>query len=247
MSTKLKFIGVNNFESEKNVPIHIHSCPEIVIYIDADGQTEINGKVSHIKSGSVAVINASSPHSEHHLKKCKLIYFGLESDDGLPLPAEGVYHKVAIFEKLQNIAERICKEVKNQEMGHELIASARLVEFVVLFGRSVEKEKESDKTLDYCADYFRENYALQINVKEVAEAYGFDYERFRKEFKDSFHVAPKQFIVEQRLNHAYSMLCDGELSCTDVAMYCGFSDGSQFSKMFKKRYGVSPDKLKLKG
>lgn len=246
ISARLKFIGTNNFDAGKTVSLHIHSCSEIVLYIGANGKTEINGKTFNIKNGDIAVINPLSPHSEQHLEKCRLIYFGIESDDGMPLPDEGVYSKVAGFERLQNIAERICTEVKNQDIAHELMASALIVEFVVLFERNLHKSATSDRSLEYCADFFRENYALQLNIREIAESYGFDYEQFRKDFKQEFGVAPKQFIVEQRLNNAYTMLFEGGYSCTDVAMFCGFSDGSQFSKMFKKRYGVSPAKLNIK-
>ncbi len=243
---KLKFVSKKTIEAGCFVSTHIHSCTEIVLYISADGQTEINGKMYDIKSGDIAVIDALTPHSEHHFKNCKLIFFGIESDESLPIPTAGVYSKVDGFERLQNIAERLYNEVKTQDFCHELMTSARIVEFIVLFGRNLHKSSSSDKTLDYCADYLRENYAAQLNIKEIAESYGFDYERFRKEFKQKFGVAPKQFVVEQRLNNAYTMMIEGGYSCTDVAMFCGFSDGSQFSKMFKKRYGVSPEKFKVK-
>ncbi len=243
MGTKLKFVGKRSIEAGKQLSSHVHSCVEIIMYLNADGKIKINGKNHAIKSGNIAFVSANSQHGEHHNEKCKAIYFGFETDD-INIAKEGVYTNVTGFETLQNIAERIYTEFNNQDEEYELIAAAKIVEFIVLFGRHISNASKPDRSLDHCADHFRQNFASQINIKEVVEGYGFDYERFRKEFKQKYGLAPKQYIIELRLNHAYNMICNGGVSCTDVAMYCGFSDGSQFSKMFKKRYGITPDKVR---
>lgn len=241
---ELVFAGKKNFQENMKVSTHIHSCPEIVLYVSCNGKTMIGDTEYDIKSGDIAVISANSPHNETHYDKSKLFYFGFEFNNELLPLTEGVYSKINGIERLSHIVERIYNEVRNQDIGHEQMISALLTEFIVLFGRGIRPTRLSDRSLEYLANYFKENYAQQMNMIELVENYGFDYERFRKEFKEQYGLAPKQFVVEQRLINAYSMLSEMSISCTDVAMLCGFSDSSQFSKMFKKRYGFSPEKMR---
>ncbi len=244
INPELVFAGKNNFEENKTVSTHMHSCPEIVLYVSCNGKTKIGDTEFDIKSGDIAVISANTPHNETHYDKSKLFYFGFEFNGDLQPLTEGVYSNVNGIERLSHIVERIYNEVRNQDIGHEQMISALLTEFIVLFGRGIRPKGLADRSLEYLANYFKENYAQQINMIELVENYGFDYERFRKEFKRQYGMAPKQYVVEQRLLNAYSMLSETNISCTDVAMLCGFSDSSQFSKMFKKRYGFSPEQIR---
>ncbi len=246
MSIKLKYIEKKNLESGKHISSHIHSCVEVIMFLNANGKIKINGKNHTVKTGDIAVINPDISHSEQYLCNSKAVYLGIELADEQVSLKEGIFNNINGFESLHNIVEMIYTEHKNQEAGYKLIISSKLMEFIVFFGRRINHKSKPDKSIERCADYFRDNFAVQINIKDVVESHGFDYERFRKDFKIKYGLAPKQYIVEMRLNYAYNMICNGGMSCTDVAMYCGFSDGSQFSKMFKKRYGITPDKLRLK-
>ena len=55
-------------------------------------------------------------------------------------------------------------------------------------------------------------------------------------------MTPHKFLNDRRLQTAASMLRsqynDGNV--TEVARQCGFREPLYFSRMFKKRYGVSP-------
>ena len=58
----------------------------------------------------------------------------------------------------------------------------------------------------------------------------------------------KQYLNKLRINHALEIMKDTTLSITEVAMQCGFSDSTYFSKVFKKYTGKSPlDYYKDKG
>ena len=65
------------------------------------------------------------------------------------------------------------------------------------------------------------------------------YEKTRK----LLGVAPNDLIREIRMKQAKSLLEEGHLSVTTVALQCGYSDVRYFSTAFKKYYGVSPSKI----
>jgi len=53
-------------------------------------------------------------------------------------------------------------------------------------------------------------------------------------------------MMSARLTHARNLLANSQtaLTVTEVAMHCGFSDSSYFSKCFKKKFGISPKNAK---
>lgn len=63
---------------------------------------------------------------------------------------------------------------------------------------------------------------------------------FARLFRATFGCAPYQYVQEQRLIRAKELLRRPGNKITAVALACGFNDHSQFSRAFRKRYGVTP-------
>ena len=81
-------------------------------------------------------------------------------------------------------------------------------------------------------------YALDDYLKSLP--YNYDY--LRKLFQKELGMTPHKFLTDRRLQTAASMLRsqynDGNV--TEVAHLCGFREPLYFSRMFKKKYGLSP-------
>lgn len=65
-----------------------------------------------------------------------------------------------------------------------------------------------------------------------------DYQR--KLFQKEFGVTPHQYLTNKRLQIAAETLMNCSDKMADIAVMCGFRDPLYFSRMFKKKYGVSP-------
>ena len=63
---------------------------------------------------------------------------------------------------------------------------------------------------------------------------------FKRKFKEIYDCAPGQYIQQKRLEKAAQLLATSSERITDVCYACGFSDVSNFSKAFSKRYHQSP-------
>ena len=82
---------------------------------------------------------------------------------------------------------------------------------------------------------FTQPLTIDIIAKEAAMS---EYHFFRL-FKKTFGTSPHQYLLNKRLQAAAALLTT-DLSISDIAIECGFTDVFAFSKTFKKRYGVSP-------
>jgi len=70
----------------------------------------------------------------------------------------------------------------------------------------------------------------------------FNTEYLKKMFKREVGLTPLQYLTSKRLENAASTLSSfcGKGNISETAQLCGFSDPLYFSRLFKKRYGVSP-------
>ncbi|HZL21390.1 MAG TPA: helix-turn-helix transcriptional regulator [Polyangia bacterium] len=84
-----------------------------------------------------------------------------------------------------------------------------------------------------------ERLADRITVKSLARGTGLSPAHFSREFKRTTGETPHAFVMRRRLEHAHEFLADGG-SIADAALCSGFADQAHLSRLFKRRYFVTP-------
>ena len=87
--------------------------------------------------------------------------------------------------------------------------------------------------------YPDENFELDQYLRTLP----FNYDYLRKLFKHEVGVTPHQFLADTRLQAAAERLSvsDGrQVNISEIAHLCGFREPLYFSKIFRKKYGMSP-------
>jgi AraC-like DNA-binding protein len=60
------------------------------------------------------------------------------------------------------------------------------------------------------------------------------------QFKKEFHTTVNNYLNSIRLEHSKKMLENSDRTVSEIALDCGFSDQSYFSKMFSAKFGKTP-------
>jgi AraC family transcriptional regulator len=115
------------------------------------------------------------------------------------------------------------------------------------------QRNESAVHIDYVArvnraiDHIVGNLAEEpLRLEEVSMAAGFSPFHFHRVFKSLLGETLNQFVKRLRLERAlYLMSHAPNRSLTDVALDCGFSSSSDFSRSFKQCYGAAPSAFDL--
>lgn len=109
----------------------------------------------------------------------------------------------------------------------------------------------SDST-DYLArinraiDSIVRDLAQPLSLHAVSQASGFSPFHFHRVFKALVGETPNQFVKRLRLERAlYLMSHAPRRPLTEVALHCGFSSSSDFSRSFRQHFGQAPRRFDL--
>lgn len=238
-----ELLYITRFSRRKHDRIaeHLHDHTEFVLYTNGSGTTRISGREYGFSDGCIAVINKNTLHSEYHITGADVIFFSLHNAD---ISIRSGIYRPDNFPVLLKIAMRAYAESKATGYGFNKLISIKAAEFLILLERGIRGESDSARRIESAMRFIKENCADKINISLLAARYGMSYESFRHLFKKVYGMSPHSFAVYHRLLNACSMLCGSDKSCTEIALMCGFTDGAQFSKMFKAQFGVTPRKFR---
>ena len=101
-------------------------------------------------------------------------------------------------------------------------------------------EVDYDKFINAAIGYIDENLHRQITVEELCRELYISKNLLYKKFRDFFGCTVNEYVTSKRLERARLLLDSAEESSRRVAEMCGFDNYSYFSKLFKRKTGVSP-------
>lgn len=117
-------------------------------------------------------------------------------------------------------------------------------EFVVgqlfsMFSLLLDSEQKSPGYTQQAADYIRSNYMNPIRIEDLSLALGLNRRYLSRIFKKDYGISLQEFLIKTRLENSTIYLKQGK-SVSETALLSGYPDSFNFSKMFKKHFGISP-------
>jgi len=86
----------------------------------------------------------------------------------------------------------------------------------------------------------RTHYGEPLRVDRLAAASGMSVYRFGRRIRALFGLTPAQLVAQTRLDAARTLLDGGSAPVAEIALACGYSDHSAFTRQFKRAVGLTP-------
>ncbi len=248
---------------------HLHQHPEIQLTVvkESNGTLIAGDYVGHFHAGDVFVIGSNQPHvfrnEERFFKKrsraIAITLFFDETTLGETFWLLGEMKPLQQFLKNSSGGFRITGK-KKKVLAEKLVAlaSADGIEKLILFmqilkdlGNRKEMKplskpvfQRSIKTYDgsrlnKVIEFTFTEFQRTITLKEVAALANLTPEAFCKYFKTRTRKTYIGFLNEIRINHACRLLTEDK-SVVNICYDCGFTNLSNFNRIFKKLKQVSP-------
>ncbi|WP_309120919.1 AraC family transcriptional regulator [Paenibacillus sp.] len=100
--------------------------------------------------------------------------------------------------------------------------------------------RKEESAVRRVVQYIREHAGQRLTREELARQAALSPEYLSRVFKASVGVSLKEYITQARLERAVVLLAETSMNVSQVSDSVGYSSVFQFSKQFKRRYGVPP-------
>ncbi len=89
-------------------------------------------------------------------------------------------------------------------------------------------------------DWIRENYTEPARIEDLAAHAGMSLSSFHRHFKAITTMSPLQYRTQFRLQEARRLMLVDELKAGTVAFNVGYDNPSQFSREYRRMFGLPP-------
>lgn len=125
----------------------------------------------------------------------------------------------------------------------QIVAAARLLEVCTAYILQKDMiQTENDQQLTSVKAYIHAHLAEKITIEQLCRDAEISRTQLYAMFQREMGVGIAAYIREERLKRAKSLLQESDLPVAQVSVLCGIADYNYFSRLYKKRYGVSPHK-----
>lgn len=261
--------------SKKPEVYHWHNFFEITYILDGHARYYVNGKQYDIERGEIILFNHIEAHGWEVLSDemtLLVLIFGsdfiadrtsiFDYDYLLPFVERGSNFQNKIPGTLPyageiiHIMNEINREYTQREVGYALMIKSDILKILTILYRNCERsypsgellggKKEAMKRLEKSFQYIKKHYCEKIKLEDVSRISCMSPNYFSSYFRKVTNMQFQEFLIEMRIQKAREMLRTSDEGILDIAEECGFSNMSNFYRLFRKYTGYSPgDERKL--
>ena len=256
--------GVRTHDEER---YHVHENHlELAFVVSGHGRYKIDGQFYDIEEGDLLVINPGVYHQallsdpQHPTTE---FFIGLSdfelkgmAPNSLTLSTMPIYKTSPdLKQRLMRLCVAMGSEKETNHEGRYYMMRSYVIQYVLYILRDAREAADpvgrcsfetinKNDIVSRIMQYFEEHYAEKISLDLISENMYVSPFYISKIFKSITGDTPIRYLINVRLDKARELLKKHpEISVHEIAEMVGYDDAYHFSKLFKKRFGVSPSKI----
>lgn len=144
------------------------------------------------------------------------------------------------FDKRQQIMD-VLSLYQQYENFHDIKAIAANLLLMLHKGEETQtKHNMQEKNVQKIKEYIDNNYVKKMTIADLSKEMHLSSNYIRNLFVKYLGISPKQYMQNKRMDRACELLLKTDMSILLIAYSVGYDDQLLFSRMFSKRFGVSP-------
>lgn len=132
---------------------------------------------------------------------------------------------------LESLALRILGEALDSQAPHSVVRHGSLTH-------------SEDRRMRRLCEMIDSGEANRLTQSDLAARLGMSCSCLQRQFLRHSGIGLGRYLREQRLDAAYSALQRGELDIAGAADSAGYASAANFATAFKRRFGISPSRLR---
>ena len=224
---------------QQQVESHEHDFHQLVLPVSGVLELDVGHHSGQVDQQHVAVIAAGKEHAFEGRLENRFIVADVPR-----VLAPGLDKLPAFLEVDRSIVQYIRFLHGELSAGsgadNQLMQRQMLLLLVQLIDQRFGVQLPVDRRVEVARNYLEQHYSQEINSATLAAAANLSPRHLRQLFQRCYGLSPSQYLLELRMQAAWSLLKSSSISVQRVAEQVGYQSLSSFSDRFSKHFGSSP-------
>ncbi len=242
---------------------HLHTDVELLYVVEGSIKVKLKDTVFTLERDDVLVINSSIQHSiesvgksivcsimydyqilVHILKKPNSFFLCNSSVDKaksyteiVSLCRDVIYQHVTSLKKTDSLIYSLLYRLLDELIEHHMVDDTNT---------EISENYDADEKLQIIIHYVHTNYQDGISLSDLAKQMYTSTSTLSRLFKKQTGTYFAEYVNQVRTRYAIDELLYTEKNMTKIAMDCGFSNASAFTKVFREIYSMAPTEYRQK-
>lgn len=153
---------------------------------------------------------------------------------------------------LASTLNKLVSECMSQDITKDVLADLTLQELVIRIIQSqtiraleTNQLKDTNHPITPILQYIKNHITEQFNLKDLSEKACMSTTTFYRFFKRELGLSPIEFVLNEKIKYAKSLLKNQNIQINEVCYASGFDDCNYFIRIFKKVEGITPKQYQL--
>lgn len=257
-------ITVRYAEDSRPLASHFHDCYQLIYVVSGDAVITVAGKSYPATGGTLVLVGRFESHSVRITGSsyCRYTvsvdpsiygYHALQGDRLLSVLINrptNFCHGANLSDQpfAEAILEQMAEESRGEAVMKEKMLLILLSQLLVLFCRqcpgNLPEPSSHFQLIQQIRQHLEDNFASQFVLEDLAQQFHLSPSHLSHLFRRITGSSVIAYLTAYRLTAAKHYLTETDWSIGRVAEYCGFTDHSNFGRVFKADTGLSPSQFR---
>ena len=249
------YISHNSLYKEPRIfPPHVHNAIEFYVHFEGDASFVVEQNLYRLQDGDIIVSRPNEIHNcilhSKSTHKSACFWFTVENDfllkDFLQTDKD-INHLISPpqqeKERLNELYKQFDQAVNDKDKRKAFSAAMQMLDIYL-------KNLRFDTPVQIMPDILRDilhdihtNLPNILSLEYLLDKHYISPSTLTRQFKKYLHTSPKNYLDAKRLAYARILLQQGK-SVSEASKLSGFSNPSNFIRLFKKFFDITPNQYK---
>jgi len=262
-----------NADDDYSFPYHNHGSYEVHFTVKGKGgiligeeNLPLSENVCCLIAPNVYHTQLTSPDSLYYKYCMKFNYRILKNERNMtPAPEIDIIEKILAINTCYvwhdkyytiDLIQKIQIELEAKKTGFYSMIQSYFMQIIINMIRSISEKTDvnygiGQKTIDdkrtiIIESFFYQTYMKNVHIDDLAKQLGVCKRQVNRIIMKYFKTSFKEKLINTRIEVAKSMLSNTQTNISDISEKVGYNSSSNFSNIFKKKTGISPEEHRLR-
>ena len=249
--------------SVNELEMHFHNAIEILLVLKGSVNIRVGIELYTLYENDIILFNSNELHNTNKTAEDNIILAMQINMDYFAQVYPGAknikFHTNLLCDntkceedlnKIRTYIAGIIWEINKKSLGYELLVGSQLnllaahlinnYDYTISDGDSIEAVEEEIRRLHNILTYIDDNIEKKITLQDIADREHINSYYLSHFFKRKVGISFQEYLNTKRLDKAFKLLLNTNMTITDISNKSGFSSTNYFNKVFKETYNSLP-------